>query len=194
MYAIRRERPLASYGVFLQPTKDDESLVPLTFKNIGSSLREIANGFVEAFKLVPFRKMCIATFLIFNAFNTVAAFSFFIIVYHLFNGDAAAAGVWPTLFGSVGALITTFAVIPTVTWMSKKMGKKNAFMVSQGISIFGYILLWFLFVPGKPYMFIFALHIHFQPWWRAMELLQRAVEIVMPQTMEKPFPVWFRLV
>ena len=138
-------------------TKDDESLVPLTFKNIGSSLREIANGFVEAFKLVPFRKMCIATFLIFNAFNTVAAFSFFIIVYHLFNGDAAAAGVWPTLFGSVGALITTFAVIPTVTWMSKKMGKKNAFMVSQGISIFGYILLWFLFVPGKPYMFIFAL-------------------------------------
>ncbi|GAB4251697.1 MAG: MFS transporter [Saprospiraceae bacterium] len=138
-------------------TKADESLVPLTFKNIGSSLREIANGFVEAFKLVPFRKMCIATFLIFNAFNTVAAFSFFIIVYHLFNGDAAAAGVWPTLFGSVGALITTFAVIPTVTWMSKKMGKKNAFMVSQGISIFGYILLWFLFVPGKPYMFIFAL-------------------------------------
>ena len=30
-------------------------------------------------------------------------------------------------------------------------------MLSQGISIIGYILFWFLFVPGKPYMFIYAL-------------------------------------
>ncbi|MFO3797522.1 MAG: MFS transporter, partial [Anaerolineales bacterium] len=44
----------------------------------------------------------------------------------------------------IGALITTFAVIPTVAWMSRRMGKKNAFMVSQGISLIGYVLLWFL--------------------------------------------------
>lgn len=37
------------------------------------------------------------------------------------------------------------------------MGKKNAFLLSQGISVIGYVMLWFLFVPGKPYMFIFAL-------------------------------------
>ena len=30
-------------------------------------------------------------------------------------------------------------------------------MVSQGISVVGYIMLWFLFIPGKPYMFLFAL-------------------------------------
>lgn len=138
-------------------TKDDKSLIPLSIKNIGGGLKEIVNGFKEAFKSRPFRKLCISTFLIFNAFNTVAAFSFFIIVYHLFGGNAGAAGIWPTLFGSVGALATTFAVIPTVAWMSKKMGKKNAFMLSQGISLIGYILFWFLFVPGKPYMFFFAL-------------------------------------
>jgi len=101
--------------------------------------------------------LCIATFLVFNAFNTVAAFTFFIVVYYLFNGDASAAGIWPTLFGSLGALATTFLVIPIVTKMSKVMGKKRAFLVSQSISIVGYILLWFLFIPGKPYMFIFAL-------------------------------------
>jgi glycoside/pentoside/hexuronide:cation symporter, GPH family len=44
-----------------------------------------------------------------------------------------------------------------VAWMSRKMGKKNAFMLSQGISIIGYVLLWFLMVPGKPWMFMFAL-------------------------------------
>jgi GPH family glycoside/pentoside/hexuronide:cation symporter len=37
------------------------------------------------------------------------------------------------------------------------MGKKNAFMLSQGISIIGYVLLWFLMIPGKPWMFMFAL-------------------------------------
>lgn len=130
---------------------------PLTFKNIGGSLKEILIGFKEAFKSKPFRQLCIATFLIYNTFYTIASFSFFIVVYYLFNGDAGAAGVWPTLFGSIGALVTTFVVIPIVARMSKTMGKKNAFIWSQAISILGYILLWFLFIPGKPYMFIIAL-------------------------------------
>ena len=140
-----------------ESTENDESLTPLSLSNIGGSLTELFQSFGDAFKIVPFRRLCVATFFIFNAFNTVAAFSFFIIVYYLFNGDAGAAGLWPTLFGCVGALITTFAVIPTVTWLSKKMGKLKAFMLSQGISLVGYILLWFLFVPGKPWMFLFAL-------------------------------------
>ena len=75
----------------------------------------------------------------------------------MFNGDAAAAGYWPTLHGSIGALITTFLVIPIVTKMSQKIGKKNTFMISQGISVIGYILFWFLFIPEKPYMFLYAL-------------------------------------
>lgn len=135
----------------------NENYSPLSLKTIGGSLKEILYGFKEAFALKPFRKLCIATFLVFNAFNTIAAFSFFIIVYHLFDGDAGAAGVWPTLFGSLGALSTTFMVIPIVTRMSKKLGKKRAFIYSQGISIIGYLMLWFLFIPGKPYMYIFAL-------------------------------------
>jgi GPH family glycoside/pentoside/hexuronide:cation symporter len=146
-------------AIFLpsRSTLDDTHLVPLTVANVGRGFKELLEGFKEAFGCVPFRKLCGATFLIFNAFNTVAAFSFFIVVYHLFNGKTADAWIWPTLFGSVGALVTTFAVIPTVAWMSKRLGKKMAFMVSQGISILGYVLLWFLMVPGKPWMFMFAL-------------------------------------
>ena len=135
----------------------DKDYMPLNASNIGASLREIFNGFVEAFKLKPFRKICIATFLIFNAFNTVAALTFFVIVYKLFNGDAEASGVWVVLFGCLGALGTTFLVIPIVTKMSKWWGKKNAFIVAQCISIVGYIMLYFLFIPGKPWMYIFAL-------------------------------------
>ncbi|TXG36999.1 MFS transporter [Seonamhaeicola maritimus] len=145
-------------GIFIKSKSTlNENYSPLSLKTIGGSLKEILYGFKEAFALKAFRKLCIATFLVFNAFNTIAAFSFFIIVYHLFNGDAGAAGVWPTLFGSLGALSTTFMVIPIVTRMSKKLGKKRAFIYSQGISVIGYLMLWFLFIPGKPYMYIFAL-------------------------------------
>ena len=140
-----------------ESTLHEEQFTPLNLKNIGKSVKEIIRGFIEAFSNLPFRKLCIATFFIFNSFNTIAAFSFFIIVYYMFNGDAGAAGIWPTLHGSIGALATTFLVIPIVTWMSKKIGKKQTFLISQGISIIGYIMFWFLFVPGKPYLFLIAL-------------------------------------
>ncbi|TAE61696.1 MAG: MFS transporter [Bacteroidetes bacterium] len=138
----------------------NENYSPLTFSAIGDSLAQIFRGFKEAFASTPFRKLCISTFFIFNAFNTIAGFVYFIVVWHLFNGDQGAAGIWTPLFGSVGALVTTFIVIPVVAAMAKKIGKKNAFMVSQGIALVGYASLWFLFVPGKPWMFLFSLPFH----------------------------------
>lgn len=138
----------------------NENFSPLTFNAIGDSFAQIIKGFKEAFSSRPFRKLCLSTFFIFNAFNTVAGFVFFIVVWHLFKGDAGAAGYWTPIFGSVGALVTTFIVIPIVAWMSRKIGKKNAFMVSQSIALIGYTSLWFLFVPGKPWMFIFSLPFH----------------------------------
>jgi len=148
---------IPAFFIKSKSTLEDESLTPLTLKTIGGSLKQILENFKEAFKIEVFRKLCYATFLIYNAFNTVAGFTFFIVVYYLFNGSAGDAGIWPTLFGCLGALATTFVVIPIVARMSRVLGKKKAFLVSQGISVVGYVMLWFLFIPGKPYMFIFAL-------------------------------------
>ena len=86
----------------------DEDYEPLNSSNIGGSLVKIVQSFVDAFSIAEFRKICGATFLIFNAFNTVAALTYFVIVYKLFNGDAAATGIWVALFGCIGALGTTF--------------------------------------------------------------------------------------
>jgi GPH family glycoside/pentoside/hexuronide:cation symporter len=138
-------------------TLNDDNLIPVSRENIGKSFKNIFVIFKDAYQNIPFRKLCIATFLVFNSFQTIAAFSFFIIVYYLFNGDAGAAGVWPTLHGSVGAICTSFLVIPILSKMAQRIGKKNTFLISQGISVIGYILFWFLFIPGKPYMFLFAL-------------------------------------
>ena len=141
-------------------TLDREDFEPVNIESIGNSLKKICKSTIEAFSIPQFRKLAFATFLIFNSFNIIATFTFFIIVYHLFDGDAEAAGVWPALHGCVGALITTFLVIPVVAAMAEKIGKKTTFIVSQSISIIGYILFWFLFVPGKPYLFLYVLPFH----------------------------------
>lgn len=138
-------------------TLDDDHLVPLTRENAGKSIVNILYIFKDAWKNIPFRKLCIATFLVFNSFQTIAAFSFFIIVHYLFLGDASAAGIWPSMHGSVGAILTSFLVIPVVSKMAQIYGKKETFIISQCISVIGYILFWFLFIPGKPHMFLFAL-------------------------------------
>lgn len=135
----------------------NEDYEPLSIANIGASFVKIYDSFIEAFKIKEFRKLCSATFLIYNAFMAVSSLTFFVIVYKLFNGDAEATGIWVSLFGCLGALGTTFIVIPIVVLISKRMGKKKAFMLSQSISILGYIMLYFLFIPGKPWMYIIAL-------------------------------------
>jgi len=141
-------------------TLDRKDFLPITGSYITKSLKGIFTSAFEAFKIKQFRQIAISTFLIFNSFNVVASFTFLIIVHYLFEGQPASAGNWPALHGSVGALVTSFLVIPVVTFMSKKLGKKKAFIISQCISVIGYILFWFLFVPGKPYLFLFALPFH----------------------------------
>ena len=135
----------------------DKDYEPISLSNIGGSLKKIKTSFQEAFKIKEFRQLCFSTFFIYNAFMAVSSITFFVIVYKLFNGDAGASGWWVSLFGSIGALGTTFIVIPVVTRLSKKLGKKKAFMICQSISIIGYILLYFVFIPGKPWMYIIAL-------------------------------------
>jgi len=76
----------------------DEDYEPLNLANIGGSFIKIFESFIQAFKISEFRKLCFSTFLIFNAFNTVAALTFFVIVYKLFNGDAEATGIWVDVY------------------------------------------------------------------------------------------------
>lgn len=138
-------------------TLNETTFKSINIRNIKEIFKNLIHEFKEAFKIKDFRRLCFSTFFTFNAFNTVAQFTFFIIVYYLFNGDKGNGGIWAAIFGSGGALVTTFIVIPVVVKMSKMIGKKKAFLLSQAISIFGYILLFFLFIPGKPYMFLIAL-------------------------------------
>mgnify|MGYP000096914979 CR=1 FL=1 len=124
-----------------------ENRKKITFKTMFSNLKDLFDGIVQVSKNKPFMKLCGATFLVFNGFQLVASFSYFIIVYYMFNGDFGAAGNWPAWFSTITAVITAFGVIPIVTWMANNWGKRNAFVISTAISIVGYILKWWGFNP-----------------------------------------------
>lgn len=119
-----------------------ENRKEISFKTLSSNLIDLFKGIAQVSKNKPFMKLCGATFLIFNGFQIVASFSVFIIVFYMYNGSYAAAGTWPAWFSTISAVLTAFMVIPIVTWIANKLGKKQAFIISTAISIVGYALKW----------------------------------------------------
>lgn len=122
-----------------------ENREEINFKTLASNLKKLFKGIVQVSKNKPFMKLCGATFLVFNGFQLVAAFSVFIIVFYIYEGSWALAGTWPAWFNTLNAVITAFIVIPIISKMATKIGKRNAFLVSTFISIIGYILKWWGF-------------------------------------------------
>lgn len=124
----------------------------LSFSSMFSNLKDLFASITEAIKNKPFMKLCGATFLVFNGYQTVASFSFFIFVFYIFNGSYEATSTWPAWFSSIGAFISAFLVIPIVSKMAEKWGKKNAFIISTILSIIGYLLKWWAFTPDNVWL------------------------------------------
>ena len=132
-----------------EDNSNDDSEVTGT---LGDTFKDLWRGVLITLANKPFQKVCIATFCIFNAFNTVAGFAFFIIVYYMNQGDPVQAGNWPALFGSVSAICTCFLVIPVINWMAQRLGKLKTFTITQTLSLMGYSMFWWSFTPENPYL------------------------------------------
>jgi GPH family glycoside/pentoside/hexuronide:cation symporter len=74
----------------------------------------------------------------------------------LFGGDNSAAGTLQGWFGTVTTLGTMILVIPLLTWVSTKLGKKNTFIITISISLVGYALKWFGYNPDYPYLLLIS--------------------------------------
>ncbi len=127
-----------------------ENRSAITFKNIASNVKKLIRDMKNMTKNEPFMRLCGATFLVFNGFQMVSSFSFFIIVFYMYNGSYADAGHLPAWFATISAIMTAFVVIPIVTALANKFGKRRAFIISTVISIIGYILKWWGFNPEYP--------------------------------------------
>ncbi|SDG38293.1 MFS transporter [Psychroflexus sediminis] len=117
----------------------------ISLKTLAKNMKKLYEGIVQVSKNKPFMKLCGATFLVFNGFQLVAAFSVFIIVFYMYQGSWEMAGTWPAWFNSLNAVITALIVIPIVSKMATRFGKRKAFLIATFLSIIGYILKWWGF-------------------------------------------------
>lgn len=126
-------------------------------KEQGGGMLRLITGFLRGFALTlkfkPFLKLCAATFLVFNGFILIASFQSYVIIYYVFEGDAAKGADFVGHSGLLQA-ISALGVIAFVTWLATKIGKRRAFFVTTGISMIGYALKWLCYTPDNPYLLL----------------------------------------
>ena len=146
IFLRERIKPAAS-KVATEDSQASESSAEMLKRNI----KEFVSGFATSLKFKPFRKLCIATFLVFNGFIMIAAFQSYVIIYYVFGGDTQQGSLW---FGHsmLLAAVSTFVIIILITWLCPKYGKRHAFYVTTGISIVGYLLKWVCYTPAIPWL------------------------------------------
>ena len=118
-------------------------------RSFGESVWEFIRGLLQTITTGPFLMLCIATFLIFNSFIMISQFQFWVFAFYVSGGNIGEGAGLAGLVATLGT-VSGFLVIVIVTWLGTKIGKKNAFFVSTGISMFGYVLKWFCYTPEYP--------------------------------------------
>ncbi len=140
---LLKERPLPPKA----PSAEGESA------GVGGAVVGFFKAFLQTLASGPFLLLCAATFLVFNGFQLIASFQLYVTIYFVAGGDQAVGGEW---FGWAGSVQngSTFFVIPFVTWLAGKIGKRRAFYVSTTLAIVGYLMKWFCYDPNNPWLVI----------------------------------------
>ncbi|MCH9693554.1 MAG: MFS transporter [Gammaproteobacteria bacterium] len=144
-----RERFVAAAEVATEQSGEKVS----AWDTMKQAIGEFFSGFATSLKFKPFLKLCAATFLVFNGFMLIAAFQTYVIIYFVFGGDTDQGAVWAGHAGALAAFATLF-IVALITWLCPKFGKRRAFYVTTGISMFGYLLKWVCYNPEHPWMLL----------------------------------------
>lgn len=120
---------------------------------LGRNLSAFFKGFLITIRFTPFLKLCIATFLVFNGFMLVSSFSSYVIIYYVYGGDMDMGAKLIGWNGTASA-VATFCVIPLITWISTHIGKRRAFFLAVGVSIFGYAIKFFCYSQTTPMLLL----------------------------------------
>ncbi len=110
-------------------------------------IKKMFDNIALTFKIKTFVKICAVTFLIFNGFMLSSTFILWVIFFYVFKNAPSnelaysAGGKLLGIFGTFSAICTVF-VVSIIPWLSRKLGKKNAFFVTIPLSIIGFSMKW----------------------------------------------------
>ncbi len=146
------------YGNLPKPQKE---------KGYGNVIKDLLHNCATAFKCGPFVKLCAVTFLIFNGFMLASSFTFYVICFYVYGGSqpsgatSAMDAMWHsggTLIGLFGTFssVCAFGAISLTAWISSKVGKRKAFLLTMSLAVIGYGLKWVGYNPAHPYLLLIA--------------------------------------
>jgi GPH family glycoside/pentoside/hexuronide:cation symporter len=118
---------------------------------ISHKMADFFKGFLVTIRNTAFLKLCLATFLVFNGFQLIAAFQSYVIIYYVTPDDHAAGAGWVGWAGTVGAIVG-LGVVAFVAWLGTRIGKRHALMMAIAVSAVGYALKWFCYNPETPWL------------------------------------------
>jgi GPH family glycoside/pentoside/hexuronide:cation symporter len=118
-------------------------------------IKDLWRNCATSFQCLPFVKLIVVTFLIFNGFMLASAFTLYVIVYYVYAGDWGKGGTLLGWFGTLSS-VCTLGAISLTTWISTKLGKRKTFLLTMCIAILGYGLKWVGYNPAHPYLLMIA--------------------------------------
>ncbi|MBF0532024.1 MAG: MFS transporter [Candidatus Omnitrophica bacterium] len=136
-------------------------------KGAANVIKDLMRNCVLSFQCLPFVKLCAVTFLIFNGFMLASAFTAYVFFFYVYGGSQAANGLsamdnmWHSggvllgMFGMISS-ICTLGAISLTAWISSKIGKKKAFLITMSLATLGYALKWVGYNPQHPYLILIA--------------------------------------
>ncbi len=138
----------------IQPTARAGGSKPIV-RGVVANLRGFFSGLATTLACKPFVKLCAATFLVFNGFQLGMSFAIYVMIYYLFGGDDQPAGDLNGRFGTLTSACT-LVVIPLTAYISRRIGKRETFLLTISLSIVGYALKWVGYNPGNPYLLLIS--------------------------------------
>jgi glycoside/pentoside/hexuronide:cation symporter, GPH family len=134
-------------------SEDSSAPAGSMWQGLGRNLADFFRGFLATMKFRPFLLLCGATFLVFNGFMLVSAFSSYVIIYYVYGGDKDLGAQLMGWNGTLSAL-ATFLVILLATWLGTRIGKQKTFFIATAISVVGYLLKWFCYSKTHPFLIL----------------------------------------
>jgi len=136
-------------------TKERISLPPRDSEGALKNAITFFKRFIATWKSVPFLKLCLATFLVFNGYQLGSSFTFYNMTYYLFNGDATKASQLNLWFG-ITSSVASFIIIWLTTHVSSRIGKRRTFCIMTSLSLLGFVVKWFTYNPAHPFLLLLS--------------------------------------
>lgn len=108
-------------------------------------------GVKAASRNVPFVRLTVAFTLIIVGMSMVGGLGFYVHTYYLFDGDTKTAGALGGWHETL-RLVCSILIMPLITRLSVRFGKKEIFLAATIWAIFRMIGLWFLLTPAHPWL------------------------------------------